>query len=248
MFVKFTCPLLFLRMPSICTMAGMAFLGLGMPASAQEKRTEIPAKSTHSAYLQDGGGLIVRSGAGLCWRSGYWLKEDAVAGCDGPIAPPVEKMIAPPVISETAPAMTADAVSAPIPTRTVAAPCEFSGVLEGDRAFAFNSAELNAPARQQLEQEVLPRLNQCPGDPTMRVTGHTDRLGSASYNRQLSLRRAKAVAVHFEKRDLGVRIEIMGLGASQARQKCEVANGRENVLACLAPDRRVEIHVSGTPN
>lgn len=248
MFVKFTGPPLFLCALSRTCLIALTTLVPGMAVFAQDKQTDIPAKKEHSAYVQESSGLIVRSSDGLCWRSGYWTTEDAVAGCDGPIAPPISKMIAPPVTTDPAPVTTTRATPTALPTRPVAAPCEFSLTLEGDQAFAFNRAELNAAARRQLAQEVLPRVDQCPGTPAIRVVGHTDRLGPASYNRQLSLRRAQAVARHLEELGAEGVMEIIGAGASQARQQCEATNTRGDLLACLAPDRRVDIHIRGTQN
>ena len=55
-------------------------------ASAQTTGS-IPAKKPYSAYAQDGSSSVVRTGTGLCLRTGYWTPADAtVVGCDGVIA------------------------------------------------------------------------------------------------------------------------------------------------------------------
>lgn len=57
--------------------------------------------------------------------------------------------------------------------------------------FAFNSAALDATARESLRQQAqwIRAHNQI----KFRVYGHTDKVGSANYNRRLGLRRARAV-------------------------------------------------------
>lgn len=54
-----------------------------MPAFAQPSAVEIKAKSPYSAYAQDSGGNVVRSGYGYCWRTGYWTPADALPECEG---------------------------------------------------------------------------------------------------------------------------------------------------------------------
>ena len=56
-------------------------------ASAQTM-TEYMAKKPYSGYLQTQRDVIVRSGTGLCWHTGYWTPADAVPGCDGPLTQP----------------------------------------------------------------------------------------------------------------------------------------------------------------
>ena len=225
---------------------------LADPAYAQQTVNPIPAKPRDSAYQQDSEGTIVRSSDGLCWRTGYWTKDDAVAGCDGPLAPPIGKISAPPLSAEPVPAVTTQAEPPSIPTRPASASCNFSVTLSGDQSFAFNSAALSNEAQQQLQQDVVARLAQCAGTPAIRITGHTDRLGSAQYNRQLSLRRARAVASYLRQQGIRVNLETAGAGATKASAQCDDRQSRQALLACLAPDRRVTLdvrgEVRGTPN
>ncbi len=57
--------------------------------------------------------------------------------------------------------------------------------------FAFNSATLDATARDALRQQA--RWIKAHNQIKFRVYGHTDKVGSANYNRRLGLRRARAV-------------------------------------------------------
>jgi outer membrane protein OmpA-like peptidoglycan-associated protein len=75
------------------------------------------------------------------------------------------------------------------------------------------------------------------GNTTIVVAGHTDSVGSESYNRSLSNRRASNVAAYLE--DLGVRgsrIDAVGHGESQPRASNSSASGRQQ-------NRRVELRV-----
>ncbi|HYD81826.1 MAG TPA: OmpA family protein, partial [Paucimonas sp.] len=115
-------------------------------ASSALAQTDIKAKTPNSAYLQDGRGVITRSGTGLCWRAGYWTPADAVPGCDGELAPPVQKPTAPPV-----------AVTPPPPPPPPPAPpkrCDFSVTLANDETFTFNKAELTDAARKRIDDTV----------------------------------------------------------------------------------------------
>lgn len=46
------------------------------------------AQSSPQGYLTDTNGQVVRSGTGLCWRTGYWTPANAtVEGCDDFVKP-----------------------------------------------------------------------------------------------------------------------------------------------------------------
>lgn len=44
--------------------------------------TAVFAQATPQGYLTDTNGQIVRSGTGLCWRTGFWTPANAVEECD----------------------------------------------------------------------------------------------------------------------------------------------------------------------
>ncbi|MZR11750.1 OmpA family protein [Maritimibacter sp. DP07] len=78
--------------------------------------------------------------------------------------------------------------------------------------FAFNSAVLDPTARQILARQAG-FIKQFP-EVTFRVFGHTDKVGSAAYNRTLGLRRAQAVVNYFAS-----------VGISRARVQAVVTYG-----------------------
>src|SRR5436189_160774 len=118
-------------------------------------------------------------------------------------------------------------------TRT--APDELKVTVKNEVLFDFDSSALRSASRDSL-REMAGVFQKYP-DTTISVEGHTDSIGSASYNKALSRRRAGSVSNYLE--DLGVRssrIETVGYGESDPRATNDTAAGRQL-------NRRVEIHV-----
>jgi OOP family OmpA-OmpF porin len=82
------------------------------------------------------------------------------------------------------------------------------------------------------------------------VEGHTDRLGSTAYNQSLSTKRAEAVKAYLVNAGVdGTKIAATGKNESMPVTKSEECKGNapsSKLIACLQPDRRVEIEVVGT--
>ena len=121
--------------------------------------------------------------------------------------------------------------------------------LSADALFDFDSATLKPEGRRKLD-ELADALRGMQHD-TIVATGHTDRAGSVNYNQRLSERRAEAVKNYLQTKGLDVgKISAVGKGKSQPTLKptdCRTPGmTRPAVIACLQPDRRVEIEVSGT--
>ena len=82
------------------------------------------------------------------------------------------------------------------------------------------------------------------------ATAHADRIGGAEYNERLSARRAEAIRAYLvEKGVPEKRLHIESKGAREPLTACE-AMGPETkrnlkLVACLQPDRRVEIEIPG---
>lgn len=202
--------------------------------------TDIKADSGSSAYIQDSRGVIVRSGTGLCWRTGYWTPADSIAGCDGAIVPPILKATAPP-LGNVPPSAPIAVVTPPVETR-----CDFAVTLENDQTFGFNRAALSNAAKRRIDSEVIGKLASCTKIDLVLVTGHSDKIGSAAYNQKLSERRAKNVASYLKAKGVSAKLETSGAGATKPAQRCDTALPRQNLIACLAPNRRVVIEVRGT--
>ena len=89
--------------------------------------------------------------------------------------------------------------------------------------FAFDSARLDGEARAILDRQAA-WIRQFP-EATFRVYGHTDLVGSAQYNQQLGLRRART-AVNY----------LISRGISRSRLEAVVSRGETQPLI-HTPDR-----------
>jgi outer membrane protein OmpA-like peptidoglycan-associated protein len=109
----------------------------------------------------------------------------------------------------------------------------------GGVQFATGTANLSGAAR-----EALARFSGIVASyPGLRfnVEGHTDNVGSATANNELSLRRAIAVRDYLISQGVAAStIDVAGLGSSRPAADNSTADGR-------AKNRRVEIVVSGGP-
>lgn len=86
---------------------------------------------------------------------------------------------------------------------------------------------------------------------TITVEGHTDRLGTSAYNQTLSQQRADAVKAYLVNvgRVDGSKVSAVGKSETLPVTKPEDCVGQQRnakLIACLQPDRRVEIEVVGT--
>ena len=85
----------------------------------------------------------------------------------------------------------------------------------------------------------------------IRVTGYTDRIGSKAYNLKLSTRRAEAVSAYLVG-SAGIpvgKITTSGVNGANPVTKpgeCKGSKASKKLIACLQPDRRVEVEVSGS--
>lgn len=107
-----------------------------------------------------------------------------------------------------------------------------------DILFAFDSDSVRPDLRRDLA--VLADSLDRYGDTVVDVVGHTDNVGTASYNYDLSTRRARAVARELEFEGVSPRrIRTIGRGADDPVASNRSASGR-------AQNRRVEIIIRPT--
>lgn len=119
--------------------------------------------------------------------------------------------------------------------------------LSADALFGFDSDELGGHGRDELNA-LARKITAHQGDvKTIRITGYTDALGSKSYNELLSQQRAHAVLRHLEDEGVpGGLMTAIGLGKTHpVKTDCDDSVGRDALVACLAPNRRVEVQVFG---
>jgi OOP family OmpA-OmpF porin len=193
-------------------------------------------------------GVVATSPYGLCWRAGSdWTPDKAAAPCD---AVPRASLAVPPVAAAPAPAPEpAPLAAAPTPAPQ---PIVIEKVsLSTDVLFGFNKAELTPAGEQKLEQ--LARDAQGANVEKVNLIGHADRIGSEDYNKELSEKRAQAVADFLAQRGVDSnRLQVEGRGeaepltGNQCQRLGKESNKNQKLIACLQPDRRVDAELLGS--
>lgn len=108
----------------------------------------------------------------------------------------------------------------------------------GDVLFDFDKAAIRPAAEPTLRD--IAGLVKSSSAGVVTIEGHTDSKGSASYNKELSLRRAKAVAQWLASQGVDpARLSTKGLGDTRPVQPNKLANGADNPQG-RAQNRRVE--------
>jgi OOP family OmpA-OmpF porin len=153
-----------------------------------------------------------------------------------------------------APAPVVMAPPAPAPVVVMAAPApapvqprrvSFSA----ESLFGFDRAEMRPEGKTALDgfsRELAGSQFE-----QIRVEGHTDRLGTDAYNQKLSMERAEAVKAYLvnQGRLDGNKITAVGKSESMPVTKAEDCKGQRAtpaLIACLQPDRRVDVEVNAT--
>jgi OOP family OmpA-OmpF porin len=208
------------------------------------------ANPTNSGYLLSAtappDNNVVRNGAGnLCWRTGYWTPAMAIVACDPDLVPK-------PPAPAPAPA-PAVAPPPPPPPRPAPAPAPAPApqvqkiTLASKALFDFDKAVLKPEGMAAIDSEIIAKLKDVQKLELVLVTGHTDRIGSQAYNQKLSERRADAVRNYLVSKGVAKdKIETLGMGKTQPVPgvSCTMTAMKE-LIACLAPNRRVEVEVKG---
>ena len=127
--------------------------------------------------------------------------------------------------------------------------------LQSEFLFGFDKYNLRPEAITTLDS-LAARLGQT-NVQAVRVEGNTDFMGSEQYNQALSERRANTVANYLVSRGVPAsKISAVGLGESQQQlqAQCEAevaklgkkvskAKKRSALIACIEPDRRVDVQI-----
>lgn len=195
--------------------------------------------SRNQGYLVDGSGNIVTSSnIGLCWHDSDWTPARSAEPCD-----PTNKPVAAAPVAAVVAAAPPAALPQPAPAKRLPQKMSFSA----DALFAFDKSELKPEGKAMLD-DLVRQLNDGTYDVIL-ATGHADRFGSAAYNQKLSLRRANAVKDYLvSKSVVASRIDAEGKGETQPVTKSGDCRGAKSakVIACLQPDRRVDVEMKGT--
>ena len=160
-------------------------------------------------------------------------------------AQPVTSRVAPTPIVSAGPAPTPATAPAPV-IREVT---KETFVILADTLFKFNKSDRDEmlPGGKERLAAVANRLKSYQAIATLNIAGHTDRLGSDTYNDPLAQRRAATVLEYLGS--LGVKAaksDAIGKGEREpVTQNCSNKLPRAVLITCLQPDRRVTIEVTG---
>lgn len=157
--------------------------------------------------------------------------------------------VAPVAVVEPAPA------PAPAPVAVVVTPEPVAVMVPSKRRVTYSVESLFTFDEAAIRPEGKVALDSFARDlagssyQVITVEGHTDRLGSTEYNQSLSMRRAEKVKEYLITAG-GVmpdKVTVVGMSESQPVTTDCVGNAATAKLkACLQPDRRVEIEVTGS--
>ncbi|MFT4069607.1 outer membrane protein OmpA [Paraburkholderia sp.] len=197
-----------------------------MAASAMAQSVPASRQATNDNWVNGTGEYVWMNGTNeLCWRDAFWTPATANAKCDGALV-----------------------AQAPTPPAPAPAPVISSEKItyQADALFDFDKAILKPAGKERLS-ELAAKIQGINLEVVV-ATGHTDRIGTDAYNDRLSLRRAQAVKAFLVSKGVEAnRIYTEGKGRrNPVTTGCNQRN-RKQLIACLAPDRRVEVEVVGTP-
>ena len=170
-----------------------------------------------------------------CWRNANWTPATAAPGCDGAIVP----VVAPPaVVAIPAPAPVVVAPVVVPPAVVVPATVATKVTYAADAFFDFDKSVIKPEGKAKLD-DLVGKIKDINLEVIIAV-GHTDSVGSDSYNQKLSVRRSEAVKAYLVSKGIEKnRVYTEGKGEKQPVADNKTAEGR-------AKNRRVEIEVVGT--
>jgi OOP family OmpA-OmpF porin len=222
-------------------------------------------KERRDGYLQTNPGVapddVVRAaGYGTCVRTGFWTPALAITACDPdlvpkppapkppppPPPPPPKKEEPPkPPPKKEEPPKKKEEVKPPKPPK----PTPFETRV--DVPFEFAKADITPDGRAAMDG-LFKELKKGPVTVNVViVTGHTDRIGSLAFNKKLSEARAQVVRDYLINTG-GMDPKLIfweGVGPRQpvnVTKFCDAKMRRKELIACLAPNRRTTVEVTGT--
>lgn len=208
----------------------------------------------NDGYARDPSSDVVKNPFGLCWRTSQWTEAKAIADCDPDAAPkPIVRAVEVPLArpAQVAPVLDPKVVEAPkvqAPAPIAAAPLAPAPMpvrartqtitLGADASFDTGKADLKADGQAKLDT-LAAQLRDVSFD-AIRVTGHTDNVGTDAANQRLSQRRANAVKTYLASHGIDpAKIQTTGRGKTSPVADNKTAQGR-------ARNRRVEVEIRGT--
>jgi len=198
-----------------------------MAASVSAAPVAASKQTTNDNWVNGSGEYVWKNGSDeLCWRNNFWTPATANAKCDG--------------------ALVAQAPAAPAPMAPVAPMVSSQKItFQADALFDFDKAVLKPEGKSKLDD--LAAKIQSVNLEVVVATGYTDKIGSDKYNDRLSLRRAQAVKAYLVSKGIEAnRVYTEGKGKRNPVVTDCAQKNHKALVACLAPNRRVEVEVVGT--
>lgn len=189
--------------------------------------TTVQAHPEHSGYLTESVDHHVSTGFGGCWKIGNWNQGKEDPHCGGKPAEPV---------AEVAPAPV------PAPAPVVVKPAEPEFAMKPVQRthivfFDFNSSKAGDVS------DILDSISSLTVLDSIRLVGHTDLIGSNSYNQNLARKRVDAVAAALTAGGVEAsKIDTLSRGENAPAKSCADSG---NSKSCLAVNRRVEVTING---
>jgi len=174
-----------------------------------------------------------------CWRDASWTPASAADICDGALKPAPMAAPAPaPAPPPPAPPPAMAPAAPPPPPPPPAAPTSEKVTFAADAFFDFGKSVLKPEAKAKLDDLVAKTAGV--NLEVIIAVGHTDNVGSDSFNQKLSVARAESVKAYMVSKGIEKnRVYTEGKGEKQPVADNKTAEGR-------AKNRRVEIEVVGT--
>ena len=162
-----------------------------------------------------------------------------------PAAVVAEAAPEPAPIAAAAPEPMPEPEPAPAPAPAKCEPTMDTITVGAEKLFGFDKANLKAEGKAALD-EAAAKIKANPEIKAVIVTGHTDRIGSDSYNQKLSERRANQVKDYLAAQGVDASmIEAVGKGESEPVVQCTGNKATSKLISCLQPNRRVTIQAEG---
>lgn len=111
--------------------------------------------------------------------------------------------------------------------------------------FDFDRYVIRPDARTKLD-DLVGKLRNVTLEVVIAV-GHADRIGSDAYNMKLSVRRADSAKAYLVSKGIAAsRVYTEGKGERQPVKQCKGDKKTKELIACLEPNRRVELEAVGS--
>jgi OOP family OmpA-OmpF porin len=216
------------------TLLAAAALALSATSFNTAAQTE---SESNAGYATSGpANTIWKSPFGACWRTGYWTPAMANSECDPDLVPKPAPVVTPAPAAPVAPPPPPPA-AAPAPAakpKPVAEKITFAA----DVLFDFDKAVIKSEGKSKLD-DLAAKVKDVNLEVVIAI-GHTDSIGSDTYNQRLSMRRAESVKAYLVSKGIEPnRVYTEGKGEKQPVASNSTKEGRQK-------NRRVEIEVIGT--